>query len=799
MRHHWQLSLRSQLLVQTALGVGIVLAALVAISAQTLNASTQQILEERKVTAVVLAEGFSSQLDHAMGMLEGAVDEERKQSDADTADLDGRLPQRAYGQSVVFTRVDLLGADGVELGTAPSTDHQAGMDMTLPPYSIPISQATRPIYVATDGAETRGPGVALVVPICGPTGDITGYLVGWIDLSDPRAKSLFQPHEPAGGGAIYPQESGGYTDLVDEHGTVIVSSRPARIGLVTDHNGRFNSLIQGKQATVGTCHSCHDAEGSDRQPEVLAFAPVSLVGWGVALRQSEDEVFAPVRALSAQLTGIGLVVMAVFLGFAWVAARSVVSPLRSLTRSCQDIANGDFSRPIPPSGPSEVSDLARSFEGMRLALGGYRDQVDAFRRELEQRVEDRTAELERTHDHLLRTNRNLTSLNAVAATLSQSLNLTETLKGALDRTLDAVNANIGGIYLPSPDDGTLALATHRGLPAESLALIQQLPSRDAESNQDTAASSLWQSAWRGYLSAKLKLPALLCVPLEARGQLQGLLFAAQEDVDPLVHLDQTLLASIGWQIALTLRNVRLYDDIQREERARAGLLHRVIAAQEDERKRIARELHDDTSQALTALMIGLDTASADLTANPQAAADRLAADKAIARQLLVDVKRLISDLRPSLLDDLGLVPAITWYGERRLKPLGVDFRVEDRGLERRLPPDVETALFRIAQEAVNNVARHAGATSVVVSVQSRRNCISLRVADDGRGFDSQTMRGAAAPDQGHGLLGIQERVSILQGEFHVDSGEGHGTILTVRVPIVAQREVKDGSDPCAAG
>jgi signal transduction histidine kinase len=787
--YRWRGSLRAQLLLQTALAVGIVLIALVYISAQALNASTQQILEERKVTAEVLAERFDSQLDHAMAMLESAVADITLLPEGGSPEPDRRLAQGAFGHSVFFNRVDLLDAAGRVLAVAPYENHLMGVDMTVQPYNLPITHATRPVFLPVTDPETKNVGVALALPIRGASGSIVGYLVGWIDLSDPDASSLFEPRE----------FGGAYTDLVDAQGTVVVSSRSARIGQSADHTGRFSTLIRNGQATVGKCHSCHDPQGTGRQQEVLAFAPVGHVPWGVALRQSEDEVFAPVRALSTQLAGIGLVVMAVFLGFAWVAARSIILPLRALTQSCQDIASGNLSRPVPVTGATEVRDLGHSFEGMRHALGDYRDQVDAFRHDLEHRVKERTAELEQARDQLLKTNSNLTALSEVAAILSQSLNLAETLNGALERALEAVGAEIGGIYLPAPEDGNLILAAHRGLPPESVAQIQRLPSREDQPNPDPIAASLWQSAWRGYLSATLKLPTLLCIPLEARGQVQGVLFAAMGREDAFAPEDRTLFASIGWQMALTVRNARLYDDLQREERARAGLLHRVIAAQEDERKRIARELHDETSQALTALMIGLDSASADLTAHPREAAARLSADKAIARQMLVNMQRLIGDLRPSLLDDLGLVPAIIWYGEQRFKQLGVDFRLETHGLERRLPPDVETALFRIVQEAMNNIARHAEASAVAVSVEFRRNCVSLLVADDGQGFDPNTLRSPGAPGRGHGLLGIQERVSILEGEFRVDTGAGQGTIITVRVPMLYNRGTTDDDNPRTSG
>ncbi len=221
----------------------------------------------------------------------------------------------------------------------------------------------------------------------------------------------------------------------------------------------------------------------------------------------------------------------------------------------------------------------------------------------------------------------------------------------------------------------------------------------------------------------------------------------------------------------------------KQEAVRTGLLHHIIAAQEEERKRIARELHDETSQALTALVLGLDTIGLDMETNPEEAARRLQVTKSIAEGMLENIHRLISDLRPSLLDDLGLVPAIAWYGEQRLKPLGINFSLESDGLVQRLPPAMEIALYRITQEALTNVIRHAQASNVVVRLLHQNNRLTLQVEDDGIGFEPQALQSAEVPEKSWGLWGMQERVSTLKGEFMVNSVPGRGTKIVVNVPL----------------
>ena len=163
--------------------------------------------------------------------------------------------------------------------------------------------------------------------------------------------------------------------------------------------------------------------------------------------------------------------------------------------------------------------------------------------------------------------------------------------------------------------------------------------------------------------------------------------------------------------------------------------------------------------------------------------NRLQQSKSIAETLLKNIHRLVADLRPSLLDDLGLVPAIAWYGEQRLKPLGIEFHLDEKGLKDRLPPTVDTALFRIVQEAMTNIVRHAQATQVTVRLVREGNTVALQVSDNGQGFDPQALQPSDLHGQGLGLRGMQERASILGGDFQMQTAVGKGTVITIRVPV----------------
>lgn len=219
----------------------------------------------------------------------------------------------------------------------------------------------------------------------------------------------------------------------------------------------------------------------------------------------------------------------------------------------------------------------------------------------------------------------------------------------------------------------------------------------------------------------------------------------------------------------------LYREVQKKEEIRGELLKKVIGVQEEERKRIARELHDETSQNLATLLLSIETA---LGSSPEELKKKLMHMKAMAGRTLDSIHRLILDLRPSVLDDLGLTSAIRWVAETRLEPLGIDLSFAVTGQERRLKPEIETTLFRIGQEAIANIARHAEASSVAIALEFGQGGVCLQVEDNGRGFAfDESLNGS------FGLLGMKERAALLDGALTIDSQPGGGTRLAVTIPV----------------
>jgi two-component system sensor histidine kinase UhpB len=223
-----------------------------------------------------------------------------------------------------------------------------------------------------------------------------------------------------------------------------------------------------------------------------------------------------------------------------------------------------------------------------------------------------------------------------------------------------------------------------------------------------------------------------------------------------------------------------------------AISERAINAQEAERVRIARSLHDDTAQSISMLIISLERLGHMPPMKAPEVVRQITDAQNVATKLLENLRKVIWDLRPSILDDLGLLAAIRWFARTNLEAVGVAVDFVDGTEVVRLPPHMETMLFRICQEAVSNIIRHAHAHRVSIHLWSQEASIRLEIKDDGRGFDIEQAVGGAVYRKQLGLLGIQERVSLVGGEMDVESAEGAGTCLQVRVPLPAEDLISPG-------
>jgi two-component system sensor histidine kinase UhpB len=211
-------------------------------------------------------------------------------------------------------------------------------------------------------------------------------------------------------------------------------------------------------------------------------------------------------------------------------------------------------------------------------------------------------------------------------------------------------------------------------------------------------------------------------------------------------------------------------------------LSRIIDVQENERRRISRELHDEIGQALTAIKFNLDTIDKDL---PQTSSDlrgRLVEAKSLSNQTLMAMRQLSMDLRPTMLDDLGLIPTLRWYIQNFSNRLNIYSHFQAIGFEEKLSPQIETAFYRIIQEALNNIAKHSEADRIEICFEQRDSMIIASIADNGKGFDLEKVLHPESPERGFGIIGMQERVSLLGGRIDIQSRPGFGTHMNIEIP-----------------
>jgi len=263
----------------------------------------------------------------------------------------------------------------------------------------------------------------------------------------------------------------------------------------------------------------------------------------------------------------------------------------------------------------------------------------------------------------------------------------------------------------------------------------------------------------------------LWVPLLVRGRSIGVL-AAHDKLDGDIRFTDADLRLAETFAARAALAVDLSERIARDS------LRRVVEAQELERRRLARELHDETGQALTSILLGLKGLEERMEdPGARAAVEEL---RGLVVSTLQDVRRLAVELRPSALDDFGLVAALERLTESFAQQTGIAVDFQTALADERLPAEVETALYRIVQESLTNVVKHARARHVSILLARRDGAVKALVEDDGQGFDSSRGLGV---DQGFGLVGMRERLALLGGRLEVESGPAAGTTIAAEVPV----------------
>jgi signal transduction histidine kinase/CheY-like chemotaxis protein len=271
------------------------------------------------------------------------------------------------------------------------------------------------------------------------------------------------------------------------------------------------------------------------------------------------------------------------------------------------------------------------------------------------------------------------------------------------------------------------------------------------------------------------------LPLKAKGRFTGAIFLGQEKRLWFSEEEKELLSAIGNLVAMAIENARLYDDLRYDEEVHKQLLQMVITAQEDERRRVASELHDGVIQNMVSALFRLQLCATQMGETPDGVRQALEEAQEIVNGGIAEMRRIIAGLRPLALDDMGLVIAIQRYIRylQEEAPFPIVLTADDEVPT--LTPDVETALYRIFQEGMNNIFKHSQCGRADVSIHVREDEFVLEIKDDGIGFELPAIQHRLT--QGFGLVGMRERAESLGGILEVRSSNGEGTMITARIPL----------------
>lgn len=483
-----------------------------------------------------------------------------------------------------------------------------------------------------------------------------------------------------------------------------------------------------------------------------AYAPYHgtvTASWGLVVEESWAELTRTSQLYGRWLIlllALGALVPATVIA---VGAGQITRPIARFTGAAEEMAAGRLDQSIEVRTGDELEGLAEQFNYMAAQL---RDSYA----NLEQRVTARTREL--------------TTLNAVAAVVSRSLELEEVLDAALARTLEATGMDVGLAYCLEEESEDLALMAFGGTDEETTRQVQRLSGEMVGIRSVTAAHKpvahdvfvLRDSPFKRFLETA-RLQMIVVIPLTAKGRSVGFIYLGSRTRREVPQTESSLMAAIGQQTGMAVENARLYE-------------HAEESAVTQERNRLARDLHDAVTQTLFSASLIAEVLPRIWERNPSEGERRLCELRELTRGALAEMRTLLLELRPAALLEARLGDLLRQLTESITGRARVPVTVTVEG-ECDPPPEVKVALYRIAQEALNNVAKHAGASQADVTLVCRAEVVTLEIKDNGRGFDP-----SAVSPQSLGTGIMRERASSAGAALEIDSQPGQGTRVTVRWP-----------------
>jgi signal transduction histidine kinase len=396
----------------------------------------------------------------------------------------------------------------------------------------------------------------------------------------------------------------------------------------------------------------------------------------------------------------------------------------------------------------------------------------------------------------------LVALSRVSAAISGLRELDAILRIGLDNVLSIMNGTVGGIMLLDEPNQTLCYRVYHGLSDRyagemCLRFGEGIAGKVAQSGRAVLLEDISSEpeAARIDLISSEGLRAFLSVPLRSKDDVLGVMNVASYVPHRFTKEDVHLLHSIGDQLGTAIEQAILNERLRKARERLRKLARQNLVAEEEERRRIARELHDETSQSLSGIALQLE-ALIEMSAESGIQDAQLIGGLKKVQSLTVhvhkEVSRVISNLHPTVLETLGLVAAVRQHAKNTLQPLDINATVEVRGTEKRFPPDVEAALFRVVQGSIGNIVKHSKAKNASIALMYQPDEFSLTISDDGQGFDVSRLTDVEETGRGRGLFSMRERIGFLGGTSGVESKIGAGTTVWAKIPM--SQDMKYGED-----
>jgi signal transduction histidine kinase len=419
-----------------------------------------------------------------------------------------------------------------------------------------------------------------------------------------------------------------------------------------------------------------------------------------------------------------------------------------------------------------------------------RDEIGVLATSINQMIDNFVA----IQEDLSQTNRQLAVINRIGLAADRENEIHDVLFITLESLINLHEFEFGWVYLYDPEVDKHHLASWKNIPTFLEQHLLDISGRDFCTCQEKLVTQSLEDDILIIECSRLKAARYpvesarhITIPIEARGIQFGVINLYYPFSDPLSEELRDSLDSIGTKVSEVVANAWLQIKIREKEAARQLLLESLVTAQEDERSHLARELHDQAGQGLTSLLIRLK--ALEKKCDRDDLKENLLNLQSLVSQTIDQMRDLSYSLRPPALEEFGLGAAINSLADEISAQAGIRVKLKNR-LEKKLPRNLEMVLYRIVQEGLTNVIRHANATHVMIELEPREKHIHLKLKDDGQGFDPA--KAAPKTDKQHlGLISMHERAELIGGKLDMYSKEGSGTTIEVNVPLSAVEIIHD--------